>query len=113
MADNKLAGHPRFYEIIEEMKDLHSRKNSNYAEDGDPLSNLKASEAFDIPGHIGTMVRMSDKWSRLVQLMKGKQDKVGESVKDTLLDLAIYSVLEIILIEEYEREQSLRSSRTS
>jgi hypothetical protein len=86
------------------MEDLHDRKNSNYSADHDPLSNLKASEEFGIPGYIGTMIRMSDKWSRLVQLMRGKEDLVGESMKDTLLDLAVYSLLEIILLEEHERE---------
>lgn len=103
-------GHPRFYEIIKEMEDLHDRKNSNYSEDNDPLSNLKASERFGVLGSLGTMIRMSDKWSRLEQLMKGKKDSVGESIKDTLMDLAIYSILEIILLEsEAEREYLARN----
>src|SRR5574343_895929 len=100
MSEIKRKGHPRFYELLREMEDLHDRKNENYAEDANPLSNLRASEAFGIPGYLGTMVRMSDKWSRLVQLMGGKQDKVGESMKDTLKDMAVYCLLEIILLEE-------------
>lgn len=95
-------GHPRYYELLEKMADIHDRKNNNYSETGNPLSNLKECEKFQVPAHIGTMVRMSDKWSRLVQLIGGKQDLVGESIKDTLLDLAIYCLLEYILIEEYE-----------
>lgn len=106
MTEIKRKGHPRFYTLLKEMEDLHDRKNENYSEDKDPLSNLRASEAFGIPGHLGTMVRMSDKWSRLVQLMNGKQDKVGESMIDTLKDLAVYSLLEIILLEESEKRQS-------
>lgn len=100
--ENKKRGHPRFYELLKVMEDIHDRKNKNYSEDGNPLSNLKACEQFGVPAHIGTMVRMSDKWSRLVQLMGGKKDQVGESVKDTLLDLSIYCLLEYILVEEYE-----------
>ena len=96
-------GHPRFYELLDYIADLHDRKNSNYASDGDPLSNLRLCESFGVPATIGTMVRMSDKWSRLTELTKGKQDRVGESMTDTLMDMAIYSLLEIILIEERDK----------
>ena len=100
----KYYGHKRFYELIETMKTIHSNKNYNYAKDGDPLSNLRASEQFDIPGWKGTLVRITDKYARIIQLASGKEDKVGESIKDTLLDLAIYSILDIILYEEYEKK---------
>lgn len=99
-------GHPRFYKLLKQMEDLHDRKNSNYAQDSNPLSNFMECEEFGVPAHIGTMVRMSDKWSRLVQLMGGKQDAVGESVKDTLMDLAVYCLLEIILVERHEAESN-------
>ena len=41
MPKQKLHGHPRFYEIIEALKDLHSRKNHDYASGGDPLGNFR------------------------------------------------------------------------
>lgn len=100
-------GHPRFYELLENLADLHDRKNANYAEDNNPLSNFEECEKFGVPAYVGTMVRMSDKWSRLTQLMKGKKDEVGESVKDTLLDLAVYSLLEIIIYEKYEKNKEV------
>lgn len=87
--EKKHRGHPRFYELIEQMKELHDRKNANYAEDTNPLSNFQECVKFGVPAHLGTMVRMSDKWSRLTQLMKGKKDEVGESIKDTLMDMAV------------------------
>lgn len=99
-------GHPRFYELIEAMQDLHDRKNANYAQDSNPLSNFEECEKFGVPAEIGTMVRMSDKWCRLVELMKGKKDEVGESIKDTLMDLAVYCLIEIILIEKAEEKGS-------
>lgn len=103
-------GHPRFHELIEIIRDTHNRKNANYAEDKDPLSNLKLCESFGIPATMGVMVRMSDKWSRLVQLMGGKKDKVGESVIDTLMDLSVYCLLEIILLEEEEKKGKRKTS---
>lgn len=103
--DIELHGHPRFYELIEEIKDLHNRKNNNYAEDTDPLSNLKGAELFGIPAWKGVLVRLTDKWSRIQQLSKGKQDLVGESLVDTLQDMAVYSLLCIILYEEYLKKE--------
>lgn len=95
-------GHPRFYELLEEIAELHHRKNFNYAKQGDPLSNFRMCEEFGVPATVGTMVRISDKYSRLTQLMKGKKDMVGESLKDTFMDMAVYALLEIVLLEEEE-----------
>jgi len=100
-------GHPRFYELLEKIADTHNRKNSDYARKGEPLSNLKYSEKyFNIDGYLGTAVRMADKWERFCNLIKKdlKPSVKNESIKDTLEDLAVYSLLEIILIEEYERK---------
>lgn len=93
-------GHKKFYQIIEEMKDLHSKKNQNYATETDPLSNFKECERLGIPAWKGCLLRMGDKWSRLIELSKGKPDLVGESFQDTLRDLAIYAIICEILYEE-------------
>lgn len=102
--DTRMNGHPRFYELVEKIKDTHNRKNSDYAKQNDPLSNLKSSENyFNIPGYLGTAIRMADKWERFTNLLrKGEASVTEESIKDTLEDLAVYSLLEIILIEDYE-----------
>ena len=96
-------GHKRFYKLLEEIADLHERKNASYAQYKDPLSNLKFCERLGVSSSLGCVVRMGDKWSRLEQLIQGKPDMVGESIKDTLKDMAIYSLLCIILIEECEK----------
>jgi len=80
------------------MADLHSRKNSDYAGSQDPLSNFRRAEQFGIPAWKGALVRMSDKWSRIVTLATKEQAEVrDESFEDTLIDLAVYSLLTIIL----------------
>lgn len=96
-------GHPRFYEILKEMAELHSRKNHDYSDSKDPLSNLKMCESMGIcDSMVGLLVRLSDKYSRLVQLIAKKKENLvkDESVKDTLMDMAVYSILGIILLEE-------------
>jgi len=97
----KLYGHPRFYEILKQMEELHSRKNHDYAGGSDPLKNLRACERLELRPFLGVMVRLQDKWSRLEEFIKSGQLLVkSESVIDTLIDNAVYSVLAIILYEE-------------
>jgi len=101
MVTKQQAGHPRFYELIEAMRNLHDRKNADYSKTGDPLSNFRLCRAFGIAPWKGALVRMSDKWSRITELAGDKTEKVAdEKITDTLMDLAIYALLTIILREE-------------
>lgn len=96
-------GHPRFYELLEEIAKLHSVKNRGYA-NREPLSNLRQCEQFGIPAWKGTLVRLGDKWSRIVSLVGQGKGKIGdESLKDNLRDLSVYSLLCIILLEEVKK----------
>lgn len=92
-----LQGDPLFYQLLAEIAELHSRKNHDYAQDGDPLSNLRACEALGIPAYTGVLVRLQDKWSRLVELSKKEAQVKEESVEDTLKDMAVYALLAICL----------------
>ena len=94
-------GHPRFYELLVKMADLHSRKNHDYAGKGNPLRNFYKCREQGIEPWRGVMVRLSDKWSRLESFCRqGKLEVKGESVVDTLMDNAVYSLLAILLFEE-------------
>lgn len=93
-------GHARFYKLLDELADLHERKNQNYATSEDPLKNLRECEDLGITPFNGTLVRLCDKWCRIKNLAGGVPDLVGESIVDTLKDMAIYSLLGIILWEE-------------
>lgn len=96
-----LGGHPRFYQLLLEIAELHANKNHDYAQDKDPLSNLRECERFGIPAWKGSLVRITDKMSRLTQLASGKEAKVKEErIEDTLQDLSVYAILTIILLEE-------------
>lgn len=86
-----------FKKIIDEMWKLHNLKDHDYAGDN-YLANLKASSRIGIPHWKGTLIRMQDKISRLENFAKTDSLKVkDESVEDTLKDLAIYSILCLIL----------------
>jgi hypothetical protein len=92
-------GDPRFYRLLEEIAELHSRKNHDYAETANPLSNFQACAKLGVEPWRGVLVRMSDKWSRLQQLASGKTPQ-NESMRDTLVDLAVYALICIICAED-------------
>ena len=103
---SKRYGHPLFYELLEEMAELHSRKNHDYAGENDPLRNFKKAEQQGIEPWRGVLLRMSDKWSRLESFAVQDTCKVNdESIEDTLMDNAIYSLLCIILRREQTEEK--------
>lgn len=94
-------GHPEFYELLNRMADLHSRKNHDYAGLNDPFSNFRQCEAFGIPAWKGAVVRLGDKYSRLVNFARVAALEVAdEKIEDTLLDLAVYALITRILYIE-------------
>ncbi len=105
---NKQYGHPDFYKLLDQMAELHSRKNHDYAGTSDPLKNLRACTRLELDPFIGVMVRLQDKWSRIEEFVKSKTLLVkNESVEDTLMDNAVYSLLAIILLREQNKNVEL------
>lgn len=90
---------PKFHKLIEEISALHESKNSDYSVDGDPLSNLRRCQALGVDPFLGVLVRLTDKQSRIEELVKGKTPK-HESIRDSLIDQAVYSLLAVLLLDE-------------
>jgi hypothetical protein len=81
-----------FGRAIETMK----KKNADYTgfKDDNPFANFEAVEAFGLNTEIGFLTRMTDKMARIASFVKNGELRVkDESVQDTLLDLANYSML--------------------
>lgn len=98
-------GHPRFHELLEEMREIHNAKNADYG-DGKQLGNFMEAEGFGIDPFLAVLIRLSDKYSRIKSLCKRANQEGAvkdESIKDTLIDLANYSLLAIIIKEETDR----------
>ena len=91
----------RFYEILDVIKKLHDAKRHDYGDDNDIFANFRLSELAGISPWKGSVVRMGDKYARISNFIKkGDLKFKEESIKDTLMDLAIYSLITIILYEE-------------
>lgn len=88
-----------FDAVLDELREMHNRKNQDYGRDTDPYANVRASEDFGIPGWVGGMARANDKMRRLQQAAR-KGTLRNESVEDSLIDLAVYCVISLILFRE-------------
>ncbi len=103
----KIKDGKRYQELLKEILDLHIRKNAGYSGDsGDPWFNFRQSLLFNITPFKGCLVRMTDKFSRISSLVKNPDnDKVGEAITDTLMDMAVYSLIAICLYEEENQKK--------
>lgn len=96
----------RYLELLKQMEELHIKKNAGYAgHNPDPWANFRMAEGFGVSALEGCLVRMSDKYIRVSNLIKDSSlDQVGENVKDTLMDLAAYALISVCLLEERESQ---------
>ena len=93
----------RFHEILAEIKELHDNKQHDYGANDDIFANFRLSALSGIPAWQGSVVRMGDKYARISNFIKKGEFKYKEeSIKDTLMDMAIYSLITMILFEEEE-----------
>jgi hypothetical protein len=89
----------RLEELHQLELDLIKRKNADYASEQDPFLN------FRMFGEYGFLVRISDKLSRVTQIVKSGETNVkDESVVDTLMDLSNYSNLLIAYLEDNKKK---------
>ena len=85
---------------IEEYKKRH-----DYGANEDIFANFRLSELSGIPAWQGSVVRMGDKYARISNFIKKGEFKFKEEgIKDTLMDMAIYSLITMILFEEEEEK---------
>lgn len=75
------------------------RKNSDYASNVDAFKNFRGCESFGLTVEQGIMVRMSDKFARIGNLLNKKGEVKDESISDTLSDLANYAMILKVYIE--------------
>lgn len=87
----------KFRIITAEMASLYERKNSDYGN--------SIHDTFVKYGPAAYLVRMEDKINRVRTLTLNKEQQVEtEKVRDTLIDLANYSILMLMELEEANKE---------
>ena len=102
----------RFYELLETIKELHDKKQHDYGAGEDIFANFRLSELSGVPAWQGSVIRMGDKYARISNFIKKGEFKFKEeSIKDTLMDIAIYTLITKIQYEEAEAEKDSESYR--
>lgn len=81
----------KFKQITDEMVKLYERKNSDYGS--------SIHDTYMKYGAVAYLVRMEDKINRVRSLTQNNNQKVDEKIKDTLIDLANYSILMLLELE--------------
>lgn len=96
--------HQRLLELCDQIKELHKKKSEDYGGQSS-LGNFDEARQVGLTPLQGCMVRLTDKYSRACKFMRSESYAVQtESFEDTLLDLAVYSLIAIVLTEEQTKQ---------
>lgn len=83
----------KFETIIKEMHELYKNKNSDYGS--------SVNDTYQKYGMVSYLVRMEDKLNRARTLtQKQTQNVADEKLRDTLIDLANYTILAIMELDK-------------
>jgi hypothetical protein len=89
-----------FFDLCDQLKEMHRRKSSDYGSADDPLANIRnGAEFVGIEPWRAAMVRLSDKVTRLATYCR-TGSLTYENFEDTCFDLASYSLLTLLTHRE-------------
>lgn len=92
------AGSPEFYDLMQEMADLHDKKSHDYTTDNDPFGNYRFSGLISTmfgysANDAGFAGRLAEKIYRIYALESRGAVPKNESVADTERDIAVIAAL--------------------
>lgn len=91
-----------FADIAGSMQNLYARKNADYGNSFD--------RSLDKFGIVAAAVRIGDKMNRMESLVDKAPLVKGESMRDTLLDMASYCIMTTMWLDR-KREELIRESQ--
>ena len=96
-------GTDSFVAVLEELRSLHMRKTMDYGVDEDALANIRNSaDVINVPAYAGCVLRMADKMQRLRSFFR-RGEVEFDGVEDTLLDIAAYAAIALVVYREHAR----------
>lgn len=96
---NILASNAKFHEELVKLGKLHDRKRRDYGTSDDPFANIRSSADMGIEPWKGAFLRLNDKVHRIISYMRNGH-LANEGVEDSLRDIAVYSIIAMILHRE-------------
>lgn len=85
-----------FERVLDEVLEMHRRKNRDYGSDEDPYANVSDSAQWGVRPWVGASIRLSDKERRL-KLAASGGTLANEGIEDSMIDNVVYNVIRLIL----------------
>ena len=86
----------QFKKIADELTELFTRKNADY---GDAIFRL-----VDEVGFVAIQTHLFEKYLRISTLLKKEPEVVNESIEDSLRDLANFSIIGLMVLENLKKK---------
>ena len=96
-----MPGDPRYHRLLGEMGSLHDRKQEDYGTGEDPFANFTSAKEFGIEPWQLAMLRANEKMHRVKAFVK-KGRLANESLRDSLIDIAVCAAIAVVLYDESE-----------
>lgn len=94
-----LGSEPELSESVKQFIDITKKMAKTYAAKNHDYGN-SFEQSLDKFGLVASVVRLGDKMNRIESLIKKEAQVKDESIKDTLLDLASYSVMTLMWLNK-------------
>lgn len=89
--------------VLFDLEQMHKAKSADYGSETDPFANIRNSAvAMGMEPWQGALVRINDKVHRLNAAARGST-LANEGIEDSLLDLASYAIIGLVLYRESKR----------
>lgn len=93
----------KLQELHDVSMEITKRKNADYANNSDAFANFRGASLVGLTPAQGILVRMTDKLTRVGNLLTKEAQVKDESILDSLKDLSNYSLI-LALYLEHEKE---------
>jgi hypothetical protein len=96
-----------FMKVLDEISAIHVAKSQDYGADDDALANIRSgADLIGVEPWRACLIRMADKMTRLRSFChRGRVEFDG--VEDTLLDMAAYCAIALVLYREQNNGRTL------
>lgn len=97
-------GSDTFYQLLEQMGDIHNKKSHDYASNGSPFANYQfagqLSKLFNNPDDSGFIGRLAEKIFRIANIENAGKTVQNESIEDTETDICVIVALWVAMRRE-------------
>jgi len=97
----------RLEQLYNSNLEISRKKNADYSTGSDPFKNFRACEFLGITSvEKGILVRMTDKMTRISNLLEKEAQVKDESILDSLQDLSNYAMILRVYMEQKNYENT-------